>query len=230
MSFISELAYPEHSPLDATLFMKSTATLEEAYNTLISERTTLISNKLEPKSVDAVAVVDAFNKHQDTIKDIQSRLTECRSLLKDLETKFNNALRDGQYLNNLVGVHAEEKDSEEIKKAGEALIAWETNCQKVIKAIVEKTHKEIEDLEKEEARLHDNIASMRSMILLGVKLLISEEKAQKNLCPVCFDQEVNVVLAPCGHTVCQGCSQKIGPSCMSCRRQITNKMNIYYSV
>lgn len=51
------------------------------------------------------------------------------------------------------------------------------------------------------------------------------KKARADQCCVCYDAEPNCALAPCGHTMCFGCAQKVH-ECPQCRARITMKVKI----
>lgn len=53
------------------------------------------------------------------------------------------------------------------------------------------------------------------------------------LCPICFDKDRELVIIPCGHTLCQSCfyMQKINykyDSCAICRKDMNGHMKIYF--
>ena len=47
-------------------------------------------------------------------------------------------------------------------------------------------------------------------------------------CTICMENKVNCVLIPCGHIFCHVCSEK-QLNCYYCRKQITNKQQLYFS-
>jgi hypothetical protein len=50
------------------------------------------------------------------------------------------------------------------------------------------------------------------------------------LCPICFDQQINMCLVPCGHTFCSECvGNNIRFQCAVCRTNITNKQKIFFN-
>jgi len=57
------------------------------------------------------------------------------------------------------------------------------------------------------------------------------DKEEKNMCCICTLQEVNTVIAPCGHAVyCAGCgdrSKQYGNRCPVCRQQISSIITVY---
>jgi hypothetical protein len=59
-----------------------------------------------------------------------------------------------------------------------------------------------------------------------VNEIVKEEDKQKKMCPVCFDNEVNTALVPCGHTYCSYCINKTN-NCYICRGNIRNKIKLF---
>ena len=49
----------------------------------------------------------------------------------------------------------------------------------------------------------------------------------KYRCTICYENEVNVCLVPCGHTFCKGCSEKAIKKCFACSAEITSRSTIY---
>jgi archaellum component FlaC len=51
------------------------------------------------------------------------------------------------------------------------------------------------------------------------KVTEADEKSNRLSCPVCYDNEVNTVYIPCGHTICMPCCKKVkGSTCIICRK------------
>jgi hypothetical protein len=50
------------------------------------------------------------------------------------------------------------------------------------------------------------------------------------LCPVCFDDPINICLVPCGHTFCNNCvANNIRLQCAVCRTNVTSKQRIFFN-
>jgi len=74
--------------------------------------------------------------------------------------------------------------------------------------------------------------ALRKLILTGMSELVKPEDAQKKICPVCFDNEVNMVLVPCGHTYCRGCAEmdrSRNAKCHQCRAVINSRIKLYFT-
>lgn len=46
-------------------------------------------------------------------------------------------------------------------------------------------------------------------------------------CTVCYENEVNTCLIPCGHTFCKKCSDRVDTKCFACNGVITSKTQIF---
>ena len=53
-----------------------------------------------------------------------------------------------------------------------------------------------------------------------------------NSCPVCLTNPVNIYLNPCGHTLCDGCYNRVSDNekkCFLCRTRVLSKFPLYFS-
>jgi hypothetical protein len=91
----------------------------------------------------------------------------------------------------------------------------------------------IMELEGEIENISRKLISLRSLILTGVNEIMKPENVEKKMCSVCFDNEINMALVPCGHTFCKGCSEidrSRYAKCPQCRTQINARIKIYFSM
>lgn len=52
----------------------------------------------------------------------------------------------------------------------------------------------------------------------------------RHLCPVCLSSEVNVAVAPCGHTLCNVCCFKLAEHrCFICRNDIQSVIKLFFN-
>ena len=65
--------------------------------------------------------------------------------------------------------------------------------------------------------LHDLMASTR----------VSKGDSLVPNCPICFDNNINICLVPCGHTFCSECDIRF--KCAICRTNILSKQKLYFS-
>jgi len=92
----------------------------------------------------------------------------------------------------------------------------------------------LEDIENQETKL----ASFRKIFVNTTNEIISPEKPNKNLCPICFENEINMCAIPCGHTFCNNCimqsstyhNNNNNKKCLSCRNSLKEYIKIYISL
>ena len=55
-----------------------------------------------------------------------------------------------------------------------------------------------------------------------------EQSNNRLKCSICITHDVNYVLTPCGHTICEECMNRWhGAGCPTCRTRITAKVKFY---
>ena len=110
-----------------------------------------------------------------------------------------------------------------IEKTKEISEKWENNYYKRIKTKLEN------DIEKEE----NEINIYNRLFIKTTKEIIKEEKTNKKLCPICFDNEIDMCAYPCGHTCCNACVLQTihynnSKRCLSCRNEIKHYIKIFF--
>jgi hypothetical protein len=88
-------------------------------------------------------------------------------------------------------------------------------------------------LEVELDKLSIKLNALRTIILAGISELVDTESANnKKMCPICFDREVDMVMVPCGHTLCNGCCNYgyNNQKCAQCRTVIQKTVKMYFSL
>jgi hypothetical protein len=89
-------------------------------------------------------------------------------------------------------------------------------------------------LETNITKQEDKLSSYRKLFINTTTEIIKTEKINKNLCPICFENEINMCAIPCGHTCCNDCiiqSIKYHNSrvtkCLNCRNPINEYIKFY---
>ena len=86
-----------------------------------------------------------------------------------------------------------------------------------------------ENIEKQEIKL----LAYRNLFINTTKEIIPLEKISKNICPICFDNEINMCAVPCGHTCCNECvmqSLKYNSKltkCLNCRNTLKEYIKLF---
>uniref|UniRef100_A0A6C0ANF7 RING-type domain-containing protein n=1 Tax=viral metagenome TaxID=1070528 RepID=A0A6C0ANF7_9ZZZZ len=118
--------------------------------------------------------------------------------------------------------------------------ALQTHYIELQKEIVQSNNKINEELTKkinakkaEVEKISEKLNSLRKVIVTGLDELVKPEDIQKKMCPICFENEVNTVLVPCGHTYCKSCSEidkTRYAKCPQCRSQINARVKLFFTV
>lgn len=88
-----------------------------------------------------------------------------------------------------------------------------------------------EKLETELDSVNMKLNGIRKLIQVGIEDIVKPENLVKKMCPVCYDNEVCMVMIPCGHTYCDGCSKfDYRAKCHQCRATINSRIKIFFSV
>lgn len=85
--------------------------------------------------------------------------------------------------------------------------------------------------------INEKINDFRKLFIFIINNILKSNDMitdNKKLCPICFENEVDTCLNPCGHTLCNNCvisnRNWRTKNCYSCRSLITDYIKIYFSV
>lgn len=81
--------------------------------------------------------------------------------------------------------------------------------------------------ERELSSLQQHMRNSRAQTAYTLQQQRPEERRDEDLCKICYDGDIDVVLYPCGHFVlCRWCAQKVS-DCPVCRLVITDVIRTY---
>jgi hypothetical protein len=154
--------------------------------------------------------ITLFEKHKLMGAELQLDPPPHRDLLHLL----SRDLRGDQIVNNAM-------DLERLKNY---LFITKSTCKRSMFDICEKIDEKIIDETAKLALINDCIGLY--------KRTLSSFEADKKIfnkykCTICYENEVNMIMIPCGHTFCKGCSEKATKKCFACNGEITGRTNIY---
>ena len=85
--------------------------------------------------------------------------------------------------------------------------------------------------------IYEKISEFRKLFIFIINNILKSNDIindNKKLCPICFENEIDTCLNPCGHTLCNNCvisnRNWRTKNCYSCRSLITDYIKIYFSV
>jgi hypothetical protein len=212
--------------------------LENAYQGLLERR----SNLLIPIADEKISITEddllinknlqtsaLFNRLNDEFKQKQKTLEEYNTNLQTIQeshykiTKEIDSLRK-VYMSTIVDKVDTLNSVEEVMK---------DYFKKTNPVISDLLRNKIAVLEGEIDNISNKLNALRALIVTGVNQIVKPEDKEKKMCPVCFDNEVNTALVPCGHTYCKGCSEADRSryaKCPQCRTQINARIKIFFSI
>lgn len=212
--------------------------LEDAYQGLLERRTNLVipmadetvrmteDDLLINKNLQTSAL---FNRLNDEFKQKQKTLEEYNINLQTIQeshykiTKEIDSLRK-VYMSTIV----DKVDT--LNSVEQVLKDYFKETNPIVSDLIRN---KIAILEGEIDNISNKLNALRALIVTGVNQIVKPEDKEKKMCPVCFDNEVNTALVPCGHTYCKGCSEADRSryaKCPQCRAQINARIKIFFSI
>ena len=211
------------------------ADLENAYESLLASRDTPILSMVDmpelseddkgcSRNLNTAHLFKTFNDKAATLNDKIRILNDNSKLLEESVTKFSTASM------NFMGLCKVYYDQpiDTYKKLEFDLSKEYLRLQIAMKKKIEQDRLALElDLDGVNTKLN----GLRNLIQTGIKDIIKPEDMNKKMCPVCYDREVSMVMVPCGHTYCDGCSNyDYRAKCPQCRATINSRVKIYFSI
>jgi hypothetical protein len=212
-------------------------TLDNAYQDLLSQR----ENPLVPGTYPEAALdeddilcntnlhtASLFKKLNENFKEKTKFVELYNEQLKDANDAVVKIETSIQTMKNLTGIHY--KDGAEIIDTKYAAIQKELFDVKA--RVVDELNKKLMEKSADLENISRKLNALRKLIITGMSELVKPEDAQKKICPVCFDSEVNMVLVPCGHTYCRGCAEmdrSRNARCHQFRAVINSRIKLYFT-
>ena len=180
-------------------------------------------NETEELKTYSVNIIKKISITRQKLKEISSALNKLKTTLNTVRDSGNNFVKNYKEFFSLLLVNESTiKEEREFidKMINESLI------------IEEKIKEDIKKLEDEKAEVATLLGCLSSFISTTLKSEMSEDELSQiksgNKCGICIENDVAMAFAPCGHTVCGGCSANIN-RCHICRTVVQNKLKLYFS-
>lgn len=200
--------------------------LDVAYQGVLVERS---ADVLPDKTVqDAVEIARHYRRLQTELASLQQDLEHERLRLAQMEAARAAAHSAHTEFLGLLG----SMEHNGIPAMVGAMAAYQKASDVVVREWTESASRRCQELQKKEHSIDTRLCEIRAMLAAGAKEIIDPLKADKKLCPICFDKEVAVACVPCGHTICADCCSKTTTTrlCHSCRGRVNQHIKIFFSV
>lgn len=182
----------------------------------------------------SVKVMDDYNKLNDRLDKLKKEIDDLNRQ-RDYFYNYQNNIYNG-HLNilDIIGNTNNNKDN---------LNEIINNYNNLTKDIYNNWFKHEYEPKKEKIEMDiSNIENSlykirRTFINIINKLIIkSDDIINKKMCPICFDNEIDMCSIPCGHTCCNKCiissrsNYNINRKCLSCRNDVQDYIKIYFLI
>jgi hypothetical protein len=185
-------------------------------------------NNIKINNNSAKIFLDDYKNLKKTLVDYKNKLKNL-TLQKEtfenyLNNLFNNHLNIVNIINNFNDNNLNNSFIEYQKNIKE-------NYEKWIKFSYNNDIKNIEEnIEDIELKLRDFTLLFKNII----NNIVTEKEISKNICPICFENEIDICITPCGHTTCNNCimsnSNFYNNKCFTCRSPVNEYIKLYFSL
>ena len=215
----------------------SIASVENAYNILLNERDTSLDpldNSMKLSEEDILCSTNLqtavlFKKLSEKYKDLSNELNLCNGVIQDTSRNLKNSENSNEAIMRIITKH----NPTGLESFQNIYLPFHSTLSKSVAAVLTTLDSRRNDLESEIRLVTNKLNSLRKIITVGVKEIVSPDEVNKKLCPVCFDREVDMAMVPCGHTFCKGCSDvdiNMHANCPQCRTAVRSRIKIFFSV
>ena len=180
-----------------------------------------------------VKIMEDYNKLKN---DLEKSKKELEDLYKKKEYFYN-------YQNNIYNGHLNILDIIENKNSGENLNEIIINYNNLTKDIYNDWYKNKfeptkDNLETNINKIENSLVKIRRTFINIINNLINknDDVLNKKMCPICFENEIDMCSIPCGHTCCNKCiissrsNYNNNKRCLSCRNEINDNIKIYFLI
>ena len=85
------------------------------------------------------------------------------------------------------------------------------------------------NIEKDYNEIIENYRKFLYLREIIKTIRLPELTEKEPLCSICFSEQIQYALVPCGHTYCSNCTKKQFTSCSICRSSISDRVKIYFT-
>lgn len=257
-NYISNINYSIANNLEAAYISNRVIPLEESYQTLLDERSkhsfVCDTSSLKPDAGETDEDIVNFKQHLKVAQRFKSLKEKREALVKQsAELQAQRAATSTAAdvaRESATAFEAQIQPSINTHDDGKHVVGDFVNY--VNRKLVEyqkKIDAKIDALQADIDALDTRLNILRTVISAAVEDTIEPgEIASKKMCAVCFENEVNMVSVPCGHTMCGGCVKSTGldrfnpanrsrysretdrPKCPHCRTTVDSVVKIFFSV
>ncbi len=217
----SILRIPEPEPSNSFSEIESLSTLAWQGQQNLTEEDILANTNLQTASL--------FKSLKGQLKDCNKFLELYTEQLKEFQDSIVKVELGMQTVKKICNIYNEAG----FEKIQEKHVDLDKEICETNNAVVGEIKKKIIENNTEIDKITIKLNSLRKIILTGIDEIVKPDDMQKKMCPICFENEVNMVFVPCGHTYCRTCSDiDLGrhAKCHQCRSPVNARVKIFFTV
>ena len=184
-------------------------------------------NNIDIKNNSAKKILDDYETLKNSLTDYKNNLKKLINQKETYDNYINNLFNNHQNIINIINNNTNLNNSF-------------NNYQKNIKENYDNWIKDIyqiniKSIEENIENIEIKIKDFTYLFLYIINNIISNKEISNNLCPICFENQIDICLSPCGHTTCNKCilsnrSNIYNNKCFTCRTPVNEYIKIYFSL
>jgi hypothetical protein len=202
----------------------SQSEFENRLQNLLMQRTNLLNplnQNVNPSIINEIPSNEIlkfcgdYNENKIKLDQVSELINIINSNKNNINNAYKNIIEGLQVIFEFV------KTNETYRNLYKDLIV---NIDELVKASLDSSSKNENTLLDEQTKISNYISECIQLFGIVDKEINKNKKNSEEkvsiTCPVCYEKNVNSVFIPCGHTICNICSNKVlSNSCIICRKK-----------
>lgn len=194
----------------------------------LSEEIIKYSNEnitIDNETYSANKIISCYHNHKKNLHSLTVTLTEKFKLKTTMQKENESLYRNIGNIITMLNLNSNIfSNNEEITNYIQYVKDFKEKHIKIHEDIINVLDSNIEYLLKRKKYIEINLKEFNNFM----KMVNETNDLRTHLCSICYENEVNMCLIPCGHTLCENCSLKLSYNCHSCRRNIEDRIKLYF--
>ena len=176
-------------------------------------------NYCELEELDINNLINNIEINKNSAKSFLNDYEILKKNLTDYKNNLNNLINQkniyDNYLNNLFNNHLNiiniiNNDN----KLNNSFNDYQSNIKEKYNIWIKEYEIKIKTIQDNIENIEIKLKDFTNLFIYIINNLIANKEISKNMCPICFENEIDICQSPCGHTICNKCV-------------LSNRTNIY---
>jgi vacuolar-type H+-ATPase subunit I/STV1 len=158
-------------------------------------------------------------EHIKKLEDYKNKIECLLKLIQDVDKQYNSFVEESQFSFNRSDIPRIEPRKTDTENLQNVYIAV-NDIIRIHTAKISIINQNITEYKK----VIDNC-----LLAEQKKTVISEYNNNKLLCSICYINDIDIAIVPCGHTFCGKCTEQMTAGCFMCQKQVHSKVRLFIS-